>query len=46
MLRKLDLHHKAHAPHAVFLLVVLDERVPQPACLAKYAAAFFKMSSF
>src|SRR5690606_10012822 len=33
-----DLHHLAHAPHAVFMLVALDERVPHPDCLAKYAA--------
>lgn len=39
-----DLHYLAHAPHAVFMLVALDERVPHPDCLAKYAAAFFRMS--
>jgi len=35
----MDLHHIAHAPHAVFLRMALDERVPHPDCLAKYAAA-------
>lgn len=38
------LYHLAHAPHAVLMLVALDECVLHPDCLAKYAAAFFRMS--
>ena len=39
-----QLHYLAHAPHAVLLLMALDKCVPHPDCLAKYAAAFFRMS--
>src|SRR3970282_1875558 len=36
--------HPAHASKAEFLLVVEHKRVLHPDSLAKYAAAFFKMS--
>ena len=38
------IHHRAHPAHAMGTFVTLDKRVPYPDSLAKYAAAFFKMS--
>lgn len=38
------LHDLTQAPHAVLPLMELDERVLHRDCLAKYAAAFFRMS--
>src|SRR5512142_3183372 len=39
-----DSHHSAQATHGVQALVGLDKCVPYPDTLAKYAAAFFRMS--
>lgn len=38
-----NLQTHAHAPYAVLTFVPLDKCVLHPDCLAKYAAAFFKM---
>ena len=38
------IHDHAQLTNSMGLLVALDECVPHPDCLAKYAAAFFKMS--
>src|SRR5690606_11014920 len=37
-------HDLAHAQNAVLVFMALDERVLHPDCLAKYVAAFFRMS--
>src|SRR6185312_713634 len=37
-------HHPAQRSHRMLRLVCLDERVPHPDTLAKYVAAFFRMS--
>src|SRR5690606_18930015 len=41
---RMHIQDLAQAPHRMRPLMVLDERVPHPDCLAKYAAAFFRIS--
>lgn len=41
---RMDLHHAAHRPHGMLFFMGTDEGVPYRDSLAKYAAAFFRMS--